>query len=263
MSFKFKQLVASVALALAAGGANAAISTGDLVLVLDKETSSASFDLGLNLAAFTATSAQATGGSITWNFVNNTVTTSGVTGYTGVATGSWSSAWSSISGAAGTGTFGVLGMDDVNTKFVSTSSSSNTLTLSTTDQAVADAAGSGVPAYLSALNAFGTHGTAAAGAGFVNDSLSGALHNNGFGTADAWGDTVPFSALGAGSSSLGFWQFDAFAAPVAKKFQGAFSLNGAAGTLTYSVAAVPEPSTYALLAAGMAVIGVFARRRRA
>jgi PEP-CTERM motif len=49
---------------------------------------------------------------------------------------------------------------------------------------------------------------------------------------------------------------------------GTVDLNLAAGTLTYNtanapVAAVPEPSSYALVIAGLAVLGVFARRRRA
>lgn len=49
---------------------------------------------------------------------------------------------------------------------------------------------------------------------------------------------------------------------------GLVALNAATGTLSYTVSlpvtpAIPEPSTYALVIAGLAVAGVAARRRRA
>lgn len=261
MTFKFNKVAAAVAMALAAGAANAAIDVGDLFFVYDKETSSASFDLGINMAQFTAASAQAStaGSSIVWNFAANTVTVNGFSGYTGATSGLWSSAWSSIGGGAGT--YGVLAVDGNAGKIVTTSSSSNAVTAGTTDTEIF---GTGsVQGYIDSMNAAATHLGNPVGASFENAPASPALHNNGFGLSDKWGDNVPFTALGSSSSSLGFWEMDGQAGAPWPKYKGTFSLDAASGTLTYSVAAIPEPSTYALLAAGMVVIGVFARRRSA
>lgn len=51
------------------------------------------------------------------------------------------------------------------------------------------------------------------------------------------------------------------AAPVVNEYAGTWSYNG--NTLNYAVAAVPEPETYAMLLAGLGLIGAVARRRRA
>lgn len=260
MTFKFNKLAVSVALALAAGSANAAIGVGDLVFVYDKETSSAAFDLGINMAQFTAASAQSNGGTIVWDFVNNTVTPTGVSGFTGSATGTWSAAWASIAG--GTGTFGVLGLDGDIAKIVTTSISSTAAVNSTTFPDLANTGA--VQPYFDALNGLGTHLGNPQGGAFVSAAASPALHNNGFGLSDQWQDTLPsLVALGSSLSPLAFWEMNGPTGSPYPRYAGAFTLNAAAGTLTYEVAAIPEPSTYALLAAGMAVIGVFARRRSA
>ena len=41
-----------------------------------------------------------------------------------------------------------------------------------------------------------------------------------------------------------------------------FNSNAAAGTLTYNVAAVPEPESYAMFLAGLGMLAAVARRRR-
>ncbi|MBH1987020.1 MAG: PEP-CTERM sorting domain-containing protein [Burkholderiales bacterium] len=44
---------------------------------------------------------------------------------------------------------------------------------------------------------------------------------------------------------------------------GVLRLDASTGVLSYTVSAVPEPSTYAMLVAGLVVAGAAARRRRA
>lgn len=50
-------------------------------------------------------------------------------------------------------------------------------------------------------------------------------------------------------------------APVVSEYAGTWSYDGA--SLNYTVAAVPEPETYAMLLAGLGMLGAVARRRRA
>lgn len=128
--------------------------------------------------------------------------------------------------------------------------------------------GSVVRNYVSINNGLGSHGAATAdngsntnapdaGSGFFPAGLAGNL-----------GSSAPFNTLAGLGQDLRFYEIQAGpgnfvnATPYASALTfGVWSLDST-GVLTYSVQAIPEPETYALMAAGLAIVAGVARRRR-
>jgi hypothetical protein len=252
-----------------AGVAQAALDPHEMMFYASNgSANSATFDLGLTTDQFGPLSAAAStpGSTITWNLGASTVTPS-TPGSTSLTYGS---VWSSFAFGSST-VWGVIGGNTTLGDIVSTSSSSQATVASTSgDQANAAAVsvtgtqGEG-GVYYPALNVTGTHATAANGAAL--NTTGNALHFNGFGGNDQWRQNTPFVAGMTGAGSLPFYYL-AFGSdgglPVdLTKYGGLFTLDAAAGTLTYSVApaTVPEPESWALLVAGIVMLGTIARRR--
>lgn len=217
------------------------------------------FDLGVNITDFTAASKSTPGTNINWNF------TTGQTSGLGSVTGSWSQAWTTFR----------LGSTDANTKWmvgagefdgyygaITTSNDSPALIAAQLDDLVQNMAATYPTLAANALNSGGTHATAANGAntavassnpaGVIGSSFMPSWNGNFIGNSWASINTpqaaYQFTVLFNGGAT----QVDAFA--------GKFNL-GSDGVLSYAVP-VPEPETYALMLAGLGMVGLIARRRR-
>lgn len=279
MKLKMKLMAAAVALA-ASAGANAtgmdnfASGNGSLAFIaLDSVGSPISMmmDLDYNLNSFLSGSSAANS-NISWNFNTNTLTVNGVV--SGSTQTNWSGALGSFNALAQTTEtrWGVIAGDSANEFGVGASPKRYLTTVvagtligtvdNTTDSnlnnfSLVDAM---VNNQSTAQNAAGTNGsTASSGTGYVGQSF-------GLGTASSrgWQNNIATGVVTLASygSNADFYMLDPSspATTVAvTPYAGTFNYN--AGVLTYSVAAVPEPSEYALMLAGLGMIGFMARRR--
>jgi hypothetical protein len=301
MSSKLPSLLAAVALTTAAGGAHAVLDTmastnSSLVFLAYDRTGTAtgSFlaDLNYNFLDFrpvsegfpTAASAQ----NITWNFRNNTISVDGALVAGNFAYGaefdkffaavqSSELRWAVIAGDALNQQYMTTGVPTTNA-FSNTSpsrqSSANTANMSLQDVIFTD------------HRLSGTHQTSDAGATFAlateQPYFPVVLK---FGTNGNWNNNLRFNAtVGNGASSQFFFIDntvqrvingvtyeapeittygvpDVFAPTIATADFSTFTYNQEAGTLVWT-SPIPEPGTYAMLMAGLAVVGFVARRRR-
>jgi hypothetical protein len=264
MNFKLNTLVAA-ALLVAAGSANAAIDggqttngTGSLFLVVTDTTAGYSFvgDLGVGMDSFLG----ASNTSASWNLGSFSA---------------WTPFVSAIGGNLANAKYAVYSFDNVGAtttveakRLLTTVAAGDDVTsYTTTNSKLGGAVGSTIGTtwlvngvQVDANNLMNDHDTVANGSSYTNkaaayaqakigDSLQA---NTQFVTTVAAADSADFWLLG-NSSSATLAQANLY------KQAGTFSLSGTA--LNYSVAAVPEADTYALMLAGLGLVGFMARRR--
>lgn len=298
---KLKALVAALAI-IGAGAANAVISTptgsgagaASSMLFIMMNTSaaqSAMFDLGLDRLQFSKGSfgsvvaPQTETATLTWNFTTNSVSASnnwGVDAKAAIsslqsANNSWASTWAAYSNNVAGSTYGVIASDRDGTTSVAQHLlttvvlPNNTIGNSTNAQLLA-ASSPSQQAWVLANTPFGTHATSDNGAN-VNGNVQSYQGNAVLGNFQStWNGKflTNFVATAAVDKTLGFYSMDGVAGASGNKvavanYGGSWSMDAAAGTLTYSaqVVAVPEPSSIAMLLAGLGLMGVIARRRLA
>lgn len=289
---KLQHIAAAVAL-VAAGTANAAIATGgngSLVLIAyDKTggtTTAGVFDLGITLddligsagngtVGATATSLSGLGSNLSWNFNTNTLSVNGVASST-YGANSWTAAWNTLlaNSDAADLQFVVTAFDSVGVgaakRSIVTGQTGSTAVFNTTQASGLQAIASGLPQDIfTPIANKGTIGSAANGAYTFTAADGAATRANGYAMAgDAFGNEWRSNNVLLGetfaSNTTSLYVVDG----AAKKFQlgGTLALNAGTGVLSLTTSvtpAVPEPSTYALLFAGLAVVGAVTRRRRA
>ncbi|MDO9271481.1 MAG: PEP-CTERM sorting domain-containing protein [Rugosibacter sp.] len=276
MKLKMKLMAAAVALA-ASAGANAAmdnmLNSGNSSLAfiaLDSTGTPISMmmDLDFNVDSFLSSTAltSTAGNTIQWNFNTNTLTINNVV-QAGAQT-NWNGAMSTFAGAAQAAEtkWAVIAGDG---KTNGTPGDVRYLTTSNTPLATLQGQTKsnlslmiGVDSLFNAHNLLQTTSngsTATAGAAYVGDGAA-------FGLAGKWENRfngVAWADEGALNTNE-FWMLDSnngtsSTRALVTSYAGDFTYN--AGVLTYSVAAIPEPSEYALMLAGLGMIGFMARRR--
>jgi hypothetical protein len=269
MNFKVKALVLAAVAAMSVSGAASAAMTntasGDssLVLTLLDRTAgvSATFDLGPSLSTFVQSansswSLSAGDYSAAWTSFNTAVAGNYANTVWAVAAGD------SLGSLVGDNT---LFTTSNLTTFVATPGSNLVTQLRNFD------------VYLNANNAVGTQATVANGASFVTSATGGAAYA---GTSSAYGTTGKLGNVGnvvtaAFGTDLNVWNVvrssatNQLAAATNTKlnvagFNPYFNLTST-GAVNYvaAVAAVPEADTWAMMIAGLGMMGFVARRRRA
>lgn len=293
---KLQHIAAAVALA-AVGSANAAIATGGngslVMIAYDKVGGSTSFnnvagvfDLGITLddligstgngTAVSATALQSK--NLSWNFNTNTLSIDSVAS-TAYGANSWTAAWNTLlaNSDAADLSFVVTAFDSVGfgaaKRSIVTGKANSTAVFNTTNASNLQNIAGGQPNDIfQPIANKGTIGSVANGAYTFTTADGAALRANGYAMAgDAFGNewrsnNVLFGETLA-SKTTALYVVDGNA----KKLRlgagtpgdGVVALDVATGTLSYTVSAVPEPSTYAMLVAGLVVAGAAARRRRA
>lgn len=265
MNFKLNTLVAA-ALLVAAGSANAAIDngqttngTGELFLVVTDTTAGYSFvgDLGVGMDSFLG----AANASNSWTLGNFSA---------------WSAFTTAIGGNLNNAKYAVYSFDNVGAtttvdakRLLTTAAVGDDLAVNytTANSKLGLAVGTanattwlvaGVQA--DSKNSMNDHDTVANGSSYSNNVAAYAQAKIG----DKLAASMPFFTTVAAADSADFWLLgNSSSATLAQadlyQQAGQFSLSGTA--LSYTVAAVPEADTYALMLAGLGLVGFMARRR--
>jgi len=259
MNFKLNALVAA-ALLVAAGSANAAISTstsgnGELFMVVSDTTAGYSFvgDLGIAMDSFNANLGQSFD----------------LTSYS-----QWSAFYSAIGGTLNNATFAVLAVDSTGTAagsdrmWVTSSTAVTAADIGGTKNNKMGAATNKADTLLGNLNTnTGTLG------GDMNTVANGSAYSSSAETATYWYATVadqmqnnlPFRTFADANEAANFGFMSNSGAtstltPI-NYTEAAGQWTVGAGSLNYAVAAVPEAETYAMMLAGLGLVGFMVRRR--
>lgn len=277
MKLKMKLMAAAVALA-ASAGANALMTNtlsgdGSLAFIALDSTGapiSVMMDLDFNTNSFLPTDMSAPGTTIQWNFNTNSLMVNGIASSSTQT--NWSNALSSFNAIAQSADtkWGVIGGDSLSdgtpgdARFLSTATPGTTLA-TVQSQTISNLANFGLVDILYGQNnvlqlASGENGsTASSGLAYVGNGGS-------FGTPGKWQNNSSWVTWAKVGQTANFYMIDTnigvtVTPPRALVTPYAGTFNYDAGVLTYAVAAVPEPSEYALMLAGLGMIGFMARRR--
>lgn len=261
LTMKKTLMAAAIAAMAVSGAANAAMTTaqsGDSSLILtlldNSNGVSATFDLGYSKSTFS----QSTNNS--WSLIG------------GDYAAAWTSFWSLASAAttqysvfAGDALGSASGSQSMFTTVATTWANVSNTQLGT-QQGLFDT-------YITANNALSSHNTVADGASVATQATGGAAYagvSNAMGTAGKVGNAGGDTNVLIGNN-VNVWNIvrngtSGLTAATATKlsvasFNPYFNLSET-GALTYTaVAAVPEADTYAMLLAGLGLMGFMARRR--
>ena len=288
------KLIALAALLASAGGAHAAIanssangntSSGDMFTNIVSAANSASFaaDLGIRLDQFlTAVAPNALGINLVWDLDNSTFNdlSTVATGLQGlVQTINYGNVFTTFGTPTVLGAsdlkFDVKAMDGLPTalagagtnRYLSTSGAAS-VTATNGNVFGLDAA---VDPYLNFVNNDTTNSTHTASLTQAGASMFDAGDANGVNhdqsVGDNWVATTNFSSMGSISSPLNFFSLSnssssAAAQAAVVKYSGVWAFNANTAQLSYVTAPVPEADTYAMLLAGLGLMGAMVRRRK-
>ena len=277
MKLKMKLMAAAIALT-AASGANAAMDNfasgnGTLAFIaLDNVGTpmSVMMDLDFNVNSFLPGAMSAPGTTIQWNFNTNSLTVNGVAQ---AVSPTWSTAFGTFDAAteAAQTKWAVIGGDSLSAgvpgdlRYFTTSNTALATLQGQTKTNLANMAGvSGLFTANNLLQPNAIDGsTATSGAAFV-----GATAYTTTGPAFKWGNRFVGDSFANEGVDAKFYMLDSnngTSGTRALVTQYGNSIGAAtfaydAGVLTYT-APIPEPETYALLLAGLGMLGFMARRR--
>lgn len=297
MQVKFNSVALAALLALAGGASHAAItnaatapgSSSVLFVAWDNaKTTSLTVDLGVNLtdflgaASFTSGAGALSGSQSQWSFGSDSRT---VNGQAVAGDYAWSGEFNNFLSAIGGGAYqwGVVAADNVTGAISANNAVQNRTVLSTGTPSQANITGltssnslSTAPANFNAFaissTALGTHATNAEGA---NTATSGGAY---LGTVMKGNfASLPWSYLSDVGATTNLFLTQQFGNPVVYQLgqggtfgtvdtllsQGATTVSFNGTTLSINaVTPVPEPSTIAMMLAGLGLVGSIARRRR-
>jgi hypothetical protein len=255
MKFKLKALAAALALAAVAGQASAALdngATGNGELFLNVWNTSKSYTLDLNITMDDFLAEVGTGGHNTWAADANM--TSFLSGASGMN-------WDVLAGGNDGGSTGTFRIIATNTApLLDNTAKGDGVTRSGEGKIAAFAnafntAAAGADSFITTATAANTYFGKTTTGGIGGDNL---LNNIAFHSG---------TAMGSGTSSLSVAFLEAQSSgttltPYAQLGNSAtFSLTQTGNLSFDAVAAVPEPETYGMLAAGLLMLGAVARRR--
>jgi MYXO-CTERM domain-containing protein len=274
MKVHYKLLAAALALA-AASGAQAAIDggqttngTGELFVVVTDTTAGFSFvgDLGVGMDTFLPTSNSANSWSLS--------------GFS-----SWSPFLSAIGGDLSNAKFAVYALDNVGAtstvdakRLLTTAGAADDVlnNYTTANNKLGAAVGSGIGTtwlvngvQVDANNLANDHDTLANGSSYTNSTKTAAYAEAQIG--DQLKNNMPFVTTVAASDAASFWLLGNSSSSTLAQADvfmqaGQFSIaSGPAGgySLDYTVATVPEADTWAMMLAGLGLVGALVRRRKA
>lgn len=268
MKFTVKAL--ALALALSAGSAHADIELGSnsslILTVYDKTTKVSSiFDLGFHYNDLVAGTVSTT----TWDLTSTADTSNFGAAWTSFLAGRSATATNWLWAVTGTS---VNADTALNGLFITKAAASTAPAF--TNNNVTNAVGvfEGALTAPNRSNDVGTLVASTNGAGYSNSTMTQtvATQTSAFGTTGKFaGSTAVFAQTFATTSadvySMTYNPNNSGPLPatVVKSADYSFLFNSATGTLTLNVVAVPEADTYAMLLAGLSVMGFVARRRLA
>lgn len=288
------KLIALAAMMVAAGGAHAAIansnvngnaSSGDLFSSFYSVSQSASFavDLGIRLDQFTSLVAPtATGIKLVWDLDNSSFTdlSTVATGLSGVMqTLNYGNVFTTFATPAVLGAadlkYDVKAMDGLPASFPAAGANRYLTTTGAASVTATNGVVFGLDAaldpYVNASNGDttnSTHGGSVLTAG-ANMLDAGDINNVNFQLAsgDAWKALTSFASTTTINNPLNFFALSNTSSVAASqatvaKYSGVWEFDAQTAQLSYTVAAVPEADTYAMLLAGLGLMGAMVRRRK-